>query len=412
VLEASQVPKFQAIIVEDHAFQRRIVAQVLTRCGADVVCEAASGSEALLAIEQRAGPFDLLLCDLKMPGMDGLEFLRHIAERKSASGVILVSGLDHTIIRAAELMAQNYGVRLIGAIEKPITQEKLLPLILRHFGQSFAPPKPEHAPIPLEAIRAGLAAQQFEPFFQPKVDMRTFALAGAEALMRWRHPELGLVSPAAFIPAMEAHDLISGATLTLAASALSHCRRWRDNGLNVAVSINVSAKLLTDTELPDRLTRLVEAAQLEPSFLTIEVTETTAMTDFGHSLETLARIRMRGFGLSIDDYGTGFSSMQQLARIPFSEIKIDQVFVTGAGKDEIRKALLETSLRMARQLGLTSVAEGIESSGDWDIAAELGCNIAQGYYIAKPMPAEELLDWYATWLETHASADAACCAVH
>jgi EAL domain-containing protein (putative c-di-GMP-specific phosphodiesterase class I) len=165
----------------------------------------------------------------------------------------------------------------------------------------------------------------------------------------------------------------------------------------VPIAINVSVESLGDTDLPDQLAQRVAEAGLDPSWVTIEVTESTAMTDFGLSLETLARLRMKGFGLSIDDYGTGFSSMQQLARIPFTELKIDQVFVTGASRQPILRTLFETSLTLARRLGLKSVAEGIESDADWDLAAGAGCEVAQGYHIARPMPAEDLLGWYQGW---------------
>lgn len=146
---------------------------------------------------------------------------------------------------------------------------------------------------------------------------------------------------------------------------------------------------------------MVTKAGLTPESFTIEVTETVSMTDLGHSLETLARLRMKGFGLSIDDYGTGFSSMQQLTRVPFSELKIDQVFVTGAAKQEVLQALLGTSVTMAKRLKLRSVAEGVETEQDWQTVAKLGCDVAQGYFIGKPMPRDELGPWYREWMGLH-----------
>ena len=401
-MQKSEVPPFRAMILEDHDFQRKIGKHVLKVCGATEILEAANGGDAIALLEGRDQAVDILVCDLNMPGMDGLEFLRHIGTRKSASSVILASGMDAAILRAAEMMARSYGVHIIGVIEKPLAESKLLPLVLRHFGQSLIAPRVKIDLMPLDEIKAGIAARQFEPFFQPKVYMNTCALAGVEALMRWRHPERGLIPPGAFIPVMEANDLISDMTFVMIEAALACSSIWRSQGLETPVAVNLSVDSLKDTTLPDKLIEMVAAVGLDADSLIIEVTETVAMTDLGHSLETLARLRMKGFGLSIDDYGTGFSSMQQLTRVPFSELKIDQVFVTGAAKQEVLQALLGTSVTMAKQLKLKSVAEGVETDLDWETVARLGCDVAQGYFIGRPMPCAELIPWYSAWMGKHA----------
>ncbi len=397
------VPSFQAMILEGHEFQREIGTHVLKMCGASEVIEAATGTEAIAFLETRSEPLDIMVCDLNMPGMDGLEFLRHIGLRRSGVSVILASGMDADIIRAAEMMARSYGVKIIGTVQKPLSEGKLLPLILMHFGQSLIPPRARAKAMPVEDIRAAIAKRQFEPFFQPKVHMHNCQIAGVEALMRWRHPTLGLIQPGSFIPVMEANNLISEVTFSLVEQALTACSQWRREGLDTTVAVNLSVDSLRDTTLPDKLSNMVASAGLHPESFTIEVTETVAITDLGHSLETLARLRMRGFGLSFDDYGTGFSSMQQLTRMPFSEIKIDQVFVTGAARQDVLQALLGTIITMAKRLRLRSVAEGVETEQDWQVVARLGCDVAQGNFIGKPMPANELVTWYHNWMGTHQS---------
>jgi len=394
----SAIPSFRALILEDHDFQRHIGVQILKHCGAFEVLEASGGAIALDLVKSAAQPIDVLLCDLNMPGMDGLEFLRHIAEYGNTTSVILGSSLDASILRAAEIMAKSYGISLLGVVEKPLSIVKIMPLLLRHFSQTLSPPRPPIALSSIDEIRTGISGGQFGPYFQPKVDMRSSALVGVEALMRWHHPTRGLVPPAAFIPVMESGGLISSVTMVMIKESLTHCCRWRDLGLDVPIAVNISVESLRDTSLPDQIEELTRAAGLSPSALTIEITETVAMTDLGHSMETLARCRMKGFNLSIDDYGTGYSSMQQLARLPLCEIKIDQSFVTGAASQPILRALIEASVMTAKRLGLRTVAEGVETAEDWDIAAKLGCETAQGYFIAKPMPGKQIPEWYKIWL--------------
>jgi EAL domain-containing protein (putative c-di-GMP-specific phosphodiesterase class I) len=227
--------------------------------------------------------------------------------------------------------------------------------------------------------------------------MRTRALAGAEALMRWQHPERGLIPPGAFIAVMEACGLIDAATEVVLAGAIAQVRAWREGGLDVPVAINLSAASLADIGLADRIAAMAARDGVDPKAIILEVTESAAMTDMARSLDTLARLRIKGFGLAIDDYGTGFSSMQQLGRIPFTEMKIDQAFVLNAADHPNLEAMLDTSLALARRLNLKSVAEGVETARDWDLLLRLGCDIAQGYLIAKPMPGAALPAWYAAW---------------
>jgi len=194
---------------------------------------------------------------------------------------------------------------------------------------------------------------------------------------------------------LENMGLIDGLTWIMLRRSAEACLSWQKNGLgeDINVSVNLSLKSLADTTLADRLTKTVGDAGLQARHMVLEITESAAMTDVAHCLENLARLRMKGFGLSIDDYGTGYSSMQQLSRIPFSELKIDRSFVTDVALHPQRRVILASSIDMARKLGLKVVAEGVESRADWDRLKELGCTMAQGYFIAKPMPATEFITW-------------------
>jgi EAL domain-containing protein (putative c-di-GMP-specific phosphodiesterase class I) len=191
--------------------------------------------------------------------------------------------------------------------------------------------------------------------------------------------------------------MIDDLTWVILEKAASMCRDWQATGLQATVSVNLSLKSLSDHDLADRVTAMVAAQKASPKQVVLEITESAAMTDVAKALENLTRLRMKGFQLSIDDYGTGYSSMQQLSRIPFSELKIDQSFVYSAVEKETARVMLSSSLELAKKLKLKSVAEGVETRAHWNLLRELGCDIAQGYFIAKPMAAAEFQDWALAW---------------
>jgi EAL domain-containing protein (putative c-di-GMP-specific phosphodiesterase class I) len=337
-------------------------------------------------------PVDIVITDLDMPGMDGMEFIRHLADNWRRVSLVVVSSLDPSLVASVGVMAKAYGVSLLGAIEKPATAKKLAAIIASHGN---APHHPERAPVVFspEEMAEGLREGQFEAFFQPKVEMQTMRITGAEANARWRHPSKGLIGPASFIRAFESNGLIAQLTSTILADSLRQVAVWHRSGLEATVSVNLSLTSLSDVTLAERMLAPVQAAGVEPRHVIFEVTESVATSEPGRVLENLSRLRMKGFGLSIDDYGTGYSSMQRLARIPFTELKIDQSFVKSAPTDASGRVMLESSLETAGKLRIPAVAEGVETHAQWDLLRGLGCPLAQGYFIATPLEAGEFLDW-------------------
>lgn len=392
-----QIEKLTFLVAEDHEFQRKALVLMLRGLGAQAILEAADGRSALEMFKDLRQPIDIIISDLDMPEMDGMQFIRHIGEAGVPVSLMLFSALDRTLITSVETMTRAYGINLLGAIEKPATPAKLRTLIERHGTMAAVAKKPPMEQMALEEIAAGLAAGQFEPFLQPKVVLATSEVIGAEALVRWRHPERGLIPPAAFIPVLEASGMIDDLTWVMLEKSAAIIAQWRKAGLLYDISINLSLASLAEPSLGDRITDAVRRHGVEASSLILEVTETAAMSDVGHCLENLARLRMKGFGLSIDDYGTGYSSLQQLARVPYTELKIDQSFVTGASGQPRLMVMLESSMELAKKLGLTVVAEGVETRRDWNLLRDMGCHKAQGYFIAKPMPAGEFADWVDDW---------------
>jgi EAL domain-containing protein (putative c-di-GMP-specific phosphodiesterase class I)/FixJ family two-component response regulator len=379
------------LVVEDHSFQRWVLASTLQTLGASQVLSASDGQSALSLLADLDPPVDIVVTDLDMPGMDGMEFIRHLGENWRHVSLIVVSGLDPHLIASVGTMARAYGVKLLGAIEKPVTAKKLEEIVSRHSDDTPL----ERASLVFESgeIARGLERGEFEPYFQPKVEMSSRRFVGAEANARWRHPQKGVIGPASFIDSIESDGLISELTNVILSQAARHCRLWKGARSDATISVNLSQALLSDVSVAARMRALVDSEHLEPERVIFEVTESVAASEPGHALENLSRLRMMGFGLSIDDYGTGYSSMQRLSRVPFTELKVDQSFVRNANTEPASRAVLESSLEMARKLGIDAVAEGIETQEQWDLLEKLGCPLAQGYFVAMPMDAGEFLDW-------------------
>ena len=381
------------LVVEDHDFQREMLVAMLLRLKPRHVYSAGDGQSALDVLLNT--PVDVIVSDVDMPNMDGLEFMRRLADAGYRSSVIIVSAIEATLLAATEAMTRAYGINLLGVISKPVTRAALEDLLVR-----YAPPAPRSsAParsgpsFTLDEILRGLEEDQFEPFYQPKVDLATRRVVGAEALARWRHPKHGFVAPAAFVKALEDSGRIDELMWAMLNKSAAFSRTLKAAHMEPSIAVNLSLKSLNNVELVGQLVDIVRAHGLENEMLCLEITESAATTNLGPALENLTRLRLKGFRLSIDDFGTGYSSIQQLTRIPFTELKIDRSFVTQSGCNEAARVILKSSLQMARELNLKAVAEGVETQQDWDLLQELGCDLAQGYFIARPMESSVYLQW-------------------
>lgn len=385
------------LIAEDDEFQRRWLNVMLTKLGAQHIVEAENGQVALEILRNPQQPVDISLIDLNMPGMDGIELVRHLANDDNQTAVVLTSALGSTLLFSVETMAKAYGINLLGSFEKPATPEVLQELIA-----TFQPPQARAGKkVPpvftLQEIRDGIRAGQFEPFFQPKVELASGKVKAMEAFVRWHHPQHGLLTPPSFIPVLEAGGHMEDLTWAVIERSVAACHAWHEQGLMLGVSINLSTASLAEPGLAERLLKHIEQHGIETQYIMIEITELIAMTDVPVCLENLARLRMKGFGLSIDDYGTAHSKVQQLLRIPFLDLKIDRSFVAGASKNPQMRIALASCLELAQKLRRNSVAVGVETREDWDLLRDLGCTYAQGYYIAKPMQRDAVPGWVEEW---------------
>lgn len=387
------------LVIEDDDFQRRVIVSMLRSLGVTTLYEASDGRQALALLDTATPSVDIALCDMNMPEMDGMEFMRHLGKIHSSISILVLSMLNKTLLTSIETMAKAYGINLLGVVEKPIGLAQLEAII----AQFERPDKRIQQPIAaaknfsLGEILQGIREKQFEPYFQPKVDLKSGSIVGAEALVRWIHPEHGVIAPAAFITQLELSNNIDELTFIMLEKSAAACRRLHDRGNAITVSVNLSLVSLDDTELAHKITSVVTHAGLEPRYMILEITESAIMTDVAHTLENLARLCMHGFSLSIDDYGTGYSTMQQLTRIAFSELKIDQSFVTNFANNEALRIVVESSVDMAHKLHVKSVAEGVETEQELVLLKKVKCDTAQGYFIARPMNLDAFLEFCAAY---------------
>jgi len=380
------------MVIEDHDFQRQGLCRMLSSVCMKKIHQARHGLEAL-DILNSSGNIDLIFCDLDMPEMDGIEFIRRLSKYEMTPSLIICSATDHAIIKSVEKMTCEYGVNFLGVLEKPAAKEHIVELVKKHLAITTAR-KPDGLNFSINEILEGIEEQQFEPFFQPKIDLKSGIITGAEALARWIHPVHSIVAPYAFIAKLEQSKKIDLLTFQMLEKAAITCRNWQNQGLNISVSVNLSLAGLEDPLIVESITKSVHNAGIEPHKVILEITESAAMTESATALAILARLRMRGFGLSVDDYGTGFSSLKQLTRVPFTELKIDQSFVFGCTSDDDLLSIVKSSVEMANALGLKSVAEGIENQSEWDALLAMGCDVGQGYFISRPISAESFINQY------------------
>ena len=385
------------LVVEDSVVQRAHLVGMMRKLGFGVVLEAGDGNEALRVLEANgAQPVFLVLTDLEMPGMDGIELTRCLTERALTENLIVVSARDPRLLEIIENMgSEDASIGLLGTVLKPVREDDLV-LLLERVGQAGGMGASQRAvrTPSQDELAAALARGEFVVHFQPKVSMRSGFIKGVEALARWQHPQHGMLSPLHFLPCLEGSALMAPFTLSIVEQVLRQIVVWQRSGLpGMSVSVNLSAENLGDWGFVAALSALVQAHGVAPGALIWEVTETMMMKQLSQALANLGRLRLMGFGLAMDDYGIGYSSMQQLSRCPFTELKIDRAFVDGASQRPNRRVILESAIELGRRLGVTTVAEGVETAADWQLLQSLGCDMAQGYLLARPMEADALLGW-------------------
>jgi EAL domain-containing protein (putative c-di-GMP-specific phosphodiesterase class I)/FixJ family two-component response regulator len=389
----------RVLLLDDELFMLKLLGRMLANLGFTQVTSCDNGRAALTSFDSPNNPPHLILLDLNMPKMDGVEFVRHLVERLYSGSLILISGEDERMLQAAVKLVRAHKIQVLGHLRKPAKPEALSALLDKWTPFSPAPSGAAKKIYDADALRAAIDNGELVNYYQPKVAVATGEVVGVETLVRWRHPQDGMVFPDEFIGVAEAHGLIDDLTRVVLTGALTQAKVWQDAGWVLRVAVNVSMVSLTSLDFPDFVAGLAAEAGVPPQGLVLEVTESRLMQDLRAPLEILTRLRLKRFSLSIDDFGTGHSSLTQLRDLPFDELKIDRSFVHRAWTDETLRAMYDASLGLARQLGIQVVAEGVEDRADWNLLRRTGCDLAQGYFIARPMLAADFPGWMEDWQE-------------
>jgi EAL domain-containing protein (putative c-di-GMP-specific phosphodiesterase class I) len=368
------------LIMDDNPDIAEILAAVGEKMGCDVQATSRAGDfrEAV-----RSFAPDAILLDLVMPDTDGIELLRFLADSQVRAAIVLVSGSDRKIIEAAGRLGEALDLRMAGALQKPLTLPDVEAVLNRVFGIS--------PPVSFEELRYGIERNDISPYFQPKVSVNNgrARVIGAEALARWNHPTRGLLGPVEFIAPAQQFGLIPDLTWSMFAAIARELVVCQGKGWNLSMSLNVSADMLNDSTLPDRLAEAADSMGISPSSVMLELTESAAVADLAQSIEILTRFRIKGFGLSMDDYGTGYSSLTQLVRLPFNELKIDRSFVNDIGRHRASELVIVSTIVLAHRLDMTVCAEGVETPEQLVFLRQHGADAIQGFLIRRPLPPDE-----------------------
>ncbi|MEH6543037.1 MAG: EAL domain-containing response regulator [Porticoccaceae bacterium] len=367
----------------------------------------ASGfTEAHLFIKHEIFNHDIVILDLNMPGMDGIEVMRKLHSQDSLPTYILISGFDDRVLHSAKQFADAKKITVDGTFTKPVDIQQFIfhvnklhqKLNLRPNENAedldeISPTVADNKGPSLYELKVALKEHQLTLHYQPQLDMKTGGLNGFEALVRWQHPEQGLLLPEKFIALAESNNIISELTSEVVQLAARDYFEFLKSGIHQRISINLSNLELLDLFLPEKLFSHFTEKDISPDAIVIELTETVLSASVSNSLDVLNRLRMKGFSLSIDDFGTGYSSLVQLYQAPFTELKIDQNFVAYMTKDDEAASIVKICILLAKELKMKSIAEGVETQEAWTALQNLGCDVAQGYLISKPMPVKACCDW-------------------
>lgn len=380
------------LVIDDDAIVCDVVAGLAQALG----LECATTKDPSTFFDLLSRDTSLIILDLMMPEMDGIEVLRQLGERRSTARILLMSGMDNRILETAERLAQSLGLWVVGRLQKPIPLPALKE-VLETLAVTSVPEAILEAPtysLPDEDLHAALEQNHFKNFYQPQISLATGTVSGLEALVRWNHPREGLILPEHFLSRIEKlgeMDKLCWSSIQLALADSSTILEALQSPLRI--SLNATIHTLENLSFPDTLAKLARQHGLSTDQLVIEVTESGLALEPSRALDVLTRLRMKGFQLSIDDFGAGYATMRQVQNVPATELKIDRSIVEKMHVNLSDRVMVEKIVEMGHELGMTVIAEGVATRQQLDLLRHCGCDQVQGFLFSRPLPAAELVQW-------------------
>ena len=376
------------LVVDDEGDFLELVDEIAKGVGYEVLtANTAPGFRELLAQHQPS----VILLDLQMPGMDGVEALRHLALIGARAGILLVSGMDQRVLASAHQLGGSLGLKMLGTLQKPAMLEDIETVLKSNMQHQEA--------ISTAALKRAIDEYELVVYYQPILQRheREWHVSALEALVRWQHPQRGLLLPGEFLPLAENNELITGVTDFVLTDAIRQVGHWRSRGLEVGVAVNLSPRLVRDTEFPDRLAQVLREYSVAAESLTFEVKETPSSLEWDLVMDSFARLRVRGVGLALDDFGVGTSSLTHLYKMPFNNVKIDHMLISEITTSNAASTIVKAIIDLAHSLSLSVTAEGVQNSTVFDILDQAGCDNLQGQFISNPLPAAEVERFILAW---------------
>lgn len=389
----ARMPFERALVIDDDPLFQIVISEGLRASGVAIVETANDGVEGLEALANTADDVDLIAVDLQMPNMTGVDVVRELARLGYRGSVIIISSEASNLRRSVENMAKLLSIDILGALGKPLDVDELNDLIHTHRDNRQG----ENQRLLSRAqVTQAIENRDLIPYFQPKVNLKTRSVTGFEVLARHIENEAG-PAPMNYLDAIEKFGLSIDFLCAMIAQAAEQIDGWESPYRSLKLSFNLTPLAVQDSGLPDRLLAAVVRAGLDPKSVTFEITENHLLECTAASLEVLSLMRLYGFDLSIDDFGTGATSIEQLRTFPFTELKIDGRFMMASETDDFSRLTVETSAKLASMLGMTVVAEGVETPSAILFARRSGADEAQGFHFARPMSAKQTH----AWLKSH-----------
>ncbi|MEP6356330.1 MAG: EAL domain-containing response regulator [Hyphomicrobiales bacterium] len=384
----------KVLLVDDDPTQLILLNGYFMGLGCDQIFEASSAQKAIEIVRENKDEISLIVSDLMMPDMDGIEMLRALKQDAFKGSIALISSLEQRLIDSAHKLGNLHQLKIIGTCRKPLTKQCLDNVFHGVDFTEKATLKSVSTASELTDVLAGFEAEQFLPYYQPKVDVLSGRIVGVEALARWEHPANGLISPESFLPTIEGNDLTMELTFLMFRRAFADMAKWRDKGIHIKIALNVTATEVANLSFPSQVQGLLDEYEIEADKIVIEMTENEVLEFNATSMEVLTRFRLMGVDIAIDDFGTGYSNLKTLKEFPYTELKIDQAFIRGMSKDSFSQETVRVAATLGRQLNMRLLAEGVETADEWDFVKARGIDEVQGFYIAKPMPADAFASFY------------------